>query len=64
MEKPTLIRRPAVEARTGLSRSTIYQLISEGAFPKPIRLAGTRTVTWVESEIDLWVKAQIEAARA
>lgn len=59
----SLIRRPDVEARTGLRRSTIYDLIGEGRFPKPIRIAGTRSVAWVEGEVTQWVKDQIEAAR-
>jgi prophage regulatory protein len=39
---PTALRiekRKQVEARTGLSRSAIYQKVAEGAFPKPIRLS-------------------------
>ena len=37
---PHEIRRlPAVKARTGLSRSTIYLRIAEGTFPRPIPLA-------------------------
>ncbi len=59
----SLIRRPDVEARTGLRRSTLYDLIARDAFPAPIRIAGSRSVAWVEREIDEWVKGQIEAAR-
>ena len=35
---PKVLRRPAVEATTGLSRSTIYHYMQAGTFPKPIRL--------------------------
>lgn len=31
-----LLRRPAVEAATGESRSTIYRKIERGLFPKPV----------------------------
>ena len=31
-----ILRLPAVMARTGLSRSTIYLRISRGEFPKPV----------------------------
>lgn len=55
----TILRLPAVKARTGLSRSTIYLRISDGAFPKPISL-GARAVGWVESEVDEWVDQKIE----
>ena len=56
-----ILRLPAVKARTGLSRSTIYLRISEGRFPKPISLGG-RAVGWVETEINHWIEQQIEAS--
>ena len=40
---------------TGLSRSTIYAEISKGDFPKQIKLTGSRSVGWLESEITSWV---------
>ena len=40
-----ILRRPEVELRTGLSRSSIYALMAEGIFPRPIRL-GKRAVGW------------------
>ena len=46
----TILRLPAVKARTGLSRSTIYLRISDGRFPKPISLGG-RAVGWIDAEI-------------
>ena len=58
----TILRLPAVKARTGLSRSTIYLRISEGRFPKPISLGG-RAVGWVEDEINDWLTLQIETSR-
>ncbi len=53
----TIIRRKQVEARTGLSRSTIYLHISQGLWTRPISL-GTRAVGWPEHEV-----AAINAAR-
>lgn len=50
----TILRLPAVKARIGLARSTIYLRISEGTFPPPVRL-GPRAVGWVESEIEDWL---------
>ncbi|MCU7931386.1 MAG: AlpA family transcriptional regulator [Candidatus Thiodiazotropha sp. (ex Codakia rugifera)] len=58
----TILRLPAVKARTGLSRSTIYLRISEGNFPKPVSLGG-RAVGWVEIEIQAWLERQIEMSR-
>ena len=58
-----ILRLPAVKARTGLSRSTIYLRISEGSFPKPVSL-GSRAVGWIESEIDDWLNQKIDASRS
>lgn len=55
------LRRHEVEARTGLGRSTIYAMMAQGAFPKPIKL-GARAVAWPESEIAAWLESR-KAAR-
>ncbi len=52
-----VLRRPAVEAVTGLSRSTIYAMMAQGTFPQPIKL-GARAVGWPESEIAAWLEAR------
>ncbi|MBV8656588.1 MAG: AlpA family transcriptional regulator [Burkholderiales bacterium] len=54
-----MLRRPEVERLTGLSRSTIYQFISEGRFPAPVRLSA-RAVAWVDAEVDDWLRAQLD----
>jgi prophage regulatory protein len=59
----TILRLPAVKARTGLSRSTIYLRISKNSFPKPISLGGQRAVGWIEKEIDDWLTIQIQNSR-
>ncbi len=48
-----ILRRPDVERLTGLSRSTIYSMLKEGTFPRPVRL-GKRAVGWHESDLDIW----------
>lgn len=58
----SILRLPAVKARTGLSRSTIYLRISEGNFPEPISL-GSRAVGWIEAEVNNWLNQKIEASR-
>jgi prophage regulatory protein len=50
----TILRLPAVKARTGLSRSTIYLRIAQGTFPARYSL-GARAVGWLESEISAWI---------
>lgn len=52
-----LLRRPEVEARTGLSRSTIYDWIKRGEFPQPVKL-GTRLVAWRESDVTAWLESR------
>lgn len=54
-----ILRLPDVKARTGLSRSSIYLRMSEGAFPASISLGG-RAIGWLESEIDDWIARRIE----
>jgi len=58
----SILRLPAVKARTGLSRSTIYLRVSESTFPKPVSLGG-RAVGWIESEIQQWLEQRIAASR-
>ena len=48
------LRLPEVKARTALSRSTIYDKISKGKFPRPRRL-GLRMVAWYQTDIDAWI---------
>jgi len=51
-----ILRMPQLVNKTGLSKSSIYQLIRSGVFPKPINLTGSgRAVGWHESEIDEWL---------
>jgi prophage regulatory protein len=59
---PTILRRKQVEARTGLSRSTIYLRVAEGSFPTPISI-GARAVGWIEAEINDWLASRIAASR-
>lgn len=51
------LRRPAVEAITGLSRSTIYNLMSRREFPRPVRLT-KKAVAWPESAIAHWLESR------
>jgi prophage regulatory protein len=59
----TILRLPAVKARTGLSRSTIYQRIREGTFPPPVNL-GKRAVGWLEDELAAHMAALVERSRS
>lgn len=62
-EPLTILRRNQVEARTGLSRSSIYAAIAAGTFPAPISLLGGKSVGWLEHEIQSWISSRIKASR-
>ncbi|QBX72431.1 AlpA family phage regulatory protein [Aeromonas hydrophila] len=49
LSQVTLLKRQQVEAATSLSRSTIYDMMSKGQFPKPIRL-GAQRVAWCQQQ--------------
>lgn len=59
----SILRRKQVQARTGLSRSTIYAFIKAGLFPKSIPL-GPRAVGWLESEVSNWIAERLDKARS
>ncbi len=52
------IRLPEVMHLCGLSRSTIYDLISRNVFPAQISLGG-KNVAWLHSEITAWMAERI-----
>ena len=57
-----ILRRKQVEARVGLSRSTIYLRIARGEFPAPVSL-GARAVGWPSNVIDGWIADRIAQSR-
>lgn len=52
------IRLKEVMHVTGLGRSSIYNYMAEGCFPKTVSLGG-RAVAWVESEITDWMLERV-----
>jgi prophage regulatory protein len=67
----TILRRKQVEARTGLSRSSIYARLRQNpkrpgdydpTFPKPVSV-GAKAVGWIEAEIEAWLTAQVAKSR-
>ncbi|WP_394752806.1 helix-turn-helix transcriptional regulator [Crenothrix sp.] len=63
------IRRPQLEQATGLKRTSIYNKLNpkspqyDPTFPRPINLS-SRTIAWVESEVQAWIDSRIAASRA
>lgn len=49
-------------ARTGLSRSTIYALMTQNQFPHQINL-GVRSVGWIADEVTDWLDERIRKTR-
>jgi prophage regulatory protein len=58
---PTPLRmlriRPVCQM-TGLGRTTIYQLESDGLFPRRVTMSA-RAVAWVESEVQAWIASRL-----
>lgn len=57
-----LIRMSEVETLTGLGKTSIYELMRAGKFPKSIRLHA-RMVAWSESSVLSWIQARISEAQ-
>ena len=54
------LRREEVEARTSLSRSSIYRLMRSGVFPEPVKIS-LRAVRWRSSEIEQYLASRPRA---
>ena len=46
-----------ITARTGLSRSTVYDYVGRGLFPAKRQL-GPRRVAWLASEVRNWIASR------
>jgi prophage regulatory protein len=53
-----LLRLPDVEGIVGLKRSTIYELMKKGEFPRQISIS-RRFSAWPESVVQTWVQTRI-----
>ncbi|HEI6739254.1 TPA: AlpA family transcriptional regulator [Yersinia enterocolitica] len=58
----SFIRLSYVQRRTGYSKAWIYRLIKQERFPKPVKI-GSRSIAFVESEIDEWINQRIAESR-
>jgi prophage regulatory protein len=56
-----ILRLPAVSEAVGLTRSSIYRLMDEGLFPRPVKLS-PRAVGWRRGQIDEWLATRPTAA--
>lgn len=53
------IRINEVLQATGLSRTTLYRLISRGSFPPPVQISDS-AVAWRGSEVLAWMESRAE----
>lgn len=56
-----LVDMTFITSFTGLTDKWFYKLISEGKFPKPIKLG--RSSRWLHSEVHTWMRQRIEQSR-
>jgi prophage regulatory protein len=56
------LRLPKVKAVTGLSKTSLYDLIRANSFSAPVQLEA-RTVAWVASEVQQWAAERIVNSR-
>jgi prophage regulatory protein len=56
------IRLKEVMAICGKSRSSVYDAIKRGAFPRPVKLQG-RSAAWIKSEVEQWAVQCIRTSR-
>ena len=57
MEVQKIYRRREVESFAGMKRSALYDAISKGKFPKPVRVTD-RCVGWLERDLLAWQAAR------
>ncbi len=55
-----MMKLKAVMEMTGLGRSSIYDYIAKGEFPRQVKL-GERSVAWIDQEVSDWLDARILA---
>jgi prophage regulatory protein len=56
--RTTILRQPAVTAASGFSRSTLYSLIKQGLYTKPIKVT-ERSSGWPNHEVSALIRARI-----
>ena len=62
LDDVTFVRLPEVKAITGLSKTSIYELIRANSFPPPVRI-GSRSVAWIKLEIREWALDRVRQSR-
>lgn len=63
MQSTRLLRLPQVIDRTGLGKTKLYELQSDGLFPMRIKITA-HAVGWIEEEVETWIAGRVSASRA
>ncbi|AQQ50135.1 hypothetical protein A8F72_06500 [Burkholderia cenocepacia] len=50
-----LLRLPTVLDMVGLGKTTIYEMMKEGSFPRPRRVRNLSL--WAETEVQAWIRS-------
>jgi prophage regulatory protein len=56
-----LLNPKDVEARTTLSRVTLWRKSRDGDFPKPLKISANR-IAWREADVDAWIASKMGVA--
>jgi prophage regulatory protein len=54
-----ILRKRAIQQRTGLSDTTIWRLEKTGEFPARIQITEAGAVGWYEDEVDRWIHERV-----
>jgi prophage regulatory protein len=55
-----LIRLPEALSKTGLTRTRLYEAVSAGTFPRPVKLGpNARAIGFSEDEVHAWIEARL-----
>ena len=54
------IRLKEVKARVALSQSRIYDLVSHGEFPRPVKLGAVRKKSKIDSRTNYWLENEVD----
>lgn len=58
LEDLQILRLPEVMHFTGLRRTSIYQMMADGIFPRSVKL-GPRSMGWRAGDLRAWLQARI-----
>jgi len=56
MTNQKILRLPQVIKLTGIPRATIYHMMKDGDFPRPLKLS-KRNVGWKLADIESWIES-------